>query len=239
MTRLALIASAIALCAVSSAHAKGLDDYRTIHVSAEHQVKMMPDMAVVHFAIFAEHTKADVAKEEADQQLSGVKKLLNTHKIASKHLKSGHISVQPRYRYHKGRDRTLEGYQVSYALQLTVHDLNLVGQLLQGFTEAGISRVNNVHYTLHDDEQAKSDALLAAMKKARAKAMMLAQAEGDKLGEALKISEGHVSFNPHPVMMRGARMMVADAESAKAAEAPPVGELDISASISVIYELDE
>ena len=240
MKRLLPVVGFVALAMSPPAQAEGLDDYRTIHVNASHQVKVAPDMAVVHFSVRTENDEVDVAKKEADTQLRAVKALLKEQDVDAKHLKTGHVSVQPRYSYHKGRDRKLEGYQVSYSLELKLKPMSSLGVILQKLTSVGITNINNVHYDLEHKDEARNKALVSALQKAHEKAAMLAKAEGEKLGSVLKIHEGQGGYHPRPMMgMRSAPMMMADAKTAENGELPPAGELDMSASVSVIYELDD
>jgi uncharacterized protein len=213
--------------------------YHTVHVTGDYRVKATPDIAYVDFSITSENKEAEEAKQKADEQLRAVKEVAKRLGIEEKDLRTGYVSMQPRYTYLENRPPLLDGYTVSYNLTVTVRKLATIGNLVQQLVRAGVTQVNNVRYDLDDSESFKRDALKQAVANAHAKALVLASATGETLGGALRIQEGNVSYSP-PVMAYAmeARMVGADAAMSKSGgEAPPAGELDVSASVTIVYEL--
>ncbi len=228
------------LLAMPAAASEAFDE-RTLHVTGDHRVKIAPDIAYVSFSVHAEDTQSERAKKEADEKLRDVKHLAKSLGIEAKHLKTDHVSIQPRYTYRQNRDRKLEGYTVSYAIRMTVHELEKMGLIIERLVGAGIDRINHVQYALEDSEQAKRDALKQAVMKAKAKAEILAEAAGTALDDVIRIQEGYVRYQP-PVMAMRAAPMAMEAMSMDAGggsgEVPPAGELDVSAQVSIVYALE-
>jgi hypothetical protein len=223
------------------AHGAGKPRYHTVHVTGEYRVKAAPDIAYVDFSVTSENKEAEEAKRKADEQLRAVKDVAKRLGIEEKDLRTGYVSIQPRYTYLENRPPLLDGYTVSYNLTVTVRKLAEIGNLVQQLVKAGVTQVNNVRYDIDDSEGFKREALKQAVVNARAKAQVLADATGETLGGALRIQEGNVHYQP-PVVAYAmeARAMNADMAMAKSGgEAPPAGELDVQASVTIVYELQK
>jgi uncharacterized protein len=222
-------------------HAGDIERYHTVQVTGTYNVKAAPDIAYVDFTVLSDAKELEAAKAKADDVLRTVKAVSLRMGVAEKDLKTGYVSIQPRYTYLENRPPLLEGYNVSYTITMTVRKLDDLGKNVQRLVEAGVTQVNNVRYDLDQSEAFKQDALRQAVGNAKAKAAILAEAAGETLGGALQIQEGFVNYNP-PVMAFAAapRMMKAEMSAdASGGEIPPAGELDVSAQVSIIYELKE
>ncbi len=225
------------LMAATPTFSEGLDDYRTLHVSGNHEISVMPDTAMLSITAYGEDKDADASKTIADKQLRAIISITKKLGVDEKHIDTSAMRLQPRYSYRQNRDRELEAYETSYDVTIKLKALNKLGELLKQLTQSNISRINNIQYTLDDDAVMKEKALAGAMQHARKKAALLAKEAGVTLGKLLKIHEGEQQFsNPQPRMMRAMAMDSAQTESAVA---PPVGEMNISASVTAIYELDD
>ena len=210
----------------------------SLHVTGTYSVKATPDIAYVDFTVLADAKALNDAKEKADSILREVKQQVEKLGIEAKDVKTGYVSIQPKYVYRDNRPPLLDGYNVSYNLTLTVRKLESLGNAVQRLIGAGVTQVNNVRYDLDKSDQFKLDALKQAVANGHEKAKILATAAGSSLGSVIHIEEGGVSYNS-PVMPMAAPMMArADMAMEKSVgEIPPAGELNVSANVTLVYEL--
>jgi uncharacterized protein len=228
----------LACMTVFSARADDETQKRLLHVSGNYEVLKMPDRVVVSISAYGEDKDADASKKEADDQMKAVKSVTDQLKIPAKHVSTSSMQLQPRYTYPSNRDRILEGFETSYNITITLDAIDQLGTLLQSLSKNNISRIDSISYGLQDDTATKNEALAGAMKNARAKAQLLAEAAGVKLGAPVSIQEGQVSIPyPQPKMMM--RAMAMDAAVMESAEAPPAGELHVTANVSATYALED
>ena len=131
------------------------------------------------------------------------------------------------------------------SLDITVVDTTKLGQLMDATSTAGFEQggnpewgdLMNVYYTLSDSDKIRDTMLADAILNARAKAENMAKAAGAILGAVQQIQEGNSpNFNyPRPVPM----MAMTKAELTSSAPiAPPAGEQQMQASVTVTFELN-
>jgi uncharacterized protein len=224
-----------------AAQAEDCLKYHTLHVTGTYNVKAKPDISYVDFTVQSEAKEVAEAKKKADEVLRAVKDAATKLSIAEKDLKTGYVSIQPRYTYLENRPPLLDGYNVSYNLTMTVRKLETLGESVQQLVQAGVTQVNNVRYDIEDSESFKRDALKQATLNAKAKADVLAAATGETLVGALRVQEGSVGYNPSVIAMEAAPMMakMMSSDTSAGGEVPPAGELDVNAQVSIIYELKD
>lgn len=216
----------------------GEQQYRTVHVTGDYRVKATPDIAYVEFAVTSDAKQVEEAKQKADETLRGVKDVTTKLHIEQKDLKTGYVSIQPKYSYPQNRPPSLDGYNVSYTLTLTVRDLTMLGNVMQHLVKVGVNQVNNVRYDIDKSDQFKLDALKKAVINGNAKAKVLAESAGSTLGAVMRIEESGVNYSPPVMAFANARMVASDASMEKfSGEIPPAGELDVSANVTLVYEL--
>lgn len=217
------------------AEAGVIENSRTVQVSGEHTIYAMPDMAILQLSAFGDAVSVEQAKAQADAQLRAIKTVTSRAGIKDKHIMTSAMRVTPRYTYPQNRDRILEAYEVTYDIKLKLYDLSATGTLLQQLTTSGVNRIDGLNYMLENDNDVMKQALIAALHNAHDKADVIATASDASLGHALQITTSYAMPNP-PVMMRS--MMMSDKMSTEASVAPPVGELNVSAQVNVVYELN-
>ncbi|MFN8643319.1 MAG: SIMPL domain-containing protein [Candidatus Binatia bacterium] len=108
------------------------------------------------------------------------------------------------------------------------------GALIDAATGAGANRADSLQFTLEERGQAHSDAGQGRRRRARRQAEATAAALGVELGRIpAPVGGGPIA---HPKTFARAARLVAMAE---AAAAPPVeaGDVDVSATIQVTYEI--
>jgi hypothetical protein len=113
-----------------------------------------------------------------------------------------------------------------------VRDLDKLGATIDSLVNAGGNTFSGVTFAIENDAEIKNEARAQAMKTAIAKAELYAKASGLKVARIVTISEGY-EYSPQPVMMARAEM----AMDASAPTPVAAGEVGVTASVSVMFEL--
>jgi hypothetical protein len=121
------------------------------------------------------------------------------------------------------------GYTFSQTIEVTVRDLDLLGDALDAATRAGATSVDSLRFSLADPDKASANARSAAVADARARATALAAAAGTSLARVHTINE--TSYAP-PLPY-----YALEKDSAGSSIAVSPGSLEVTVNVSVIWEL--
>lgn len=207
-------------------------DVRTVSVSGHGTVSVVPDVADISAGV---QTTADTAAEAMDTVGTKSQALVDTLKglgIAAEDIQTSGLSLYPRF---TNDGSTINGYQASTSVTVTVHDVSTIGEVLDGLqglvgeelTLGGIS------FSYDDPEAVMAEARTAAIENAKVRAGQYADAAGAELGEILRIVESSVAT---PVFAR--EMSVAQDSAAGAPMAIEPGSQDLAADVSVVFAMD-
>jgi uncharacterized protein len=148
-----------------------------VRASGEATVTAKPDRAQVTIAVLTQASTAQAASAknatQTTQALDAVKRALG----ANGHVITTGYSILPDYQYSKdGSPAKVVGYKATNTVLVTVDDLSLVGKIIDSATSAGANNVNNIAFTLRNDEPVRAQALAEAAAKARSSAEAIAKA---------------------------------------------------------------
>ncbi len=221
-------AAAMLLGAIPAVFADNMKN--TITVSGTGTVQVKPDTAVVSIAVVTRNASVSAAVEENADLMLRVQSAIQTLGIAKADFSTSGYSIYQETNYRDGK--TEYGlYRVSNNLDITVRDIDAAGAVIDTAVSAGANQLNSVSFSATDTEQAVADAQRLAMQQAADNASVLSAAAGRKLGKAVTIQmTGYVQ----PRYELAADNMVM---TAKAATPIKPGTQNISASVTVIYEL--
>lgn len=240
---LALFLLAETITVAANFSRSGVPATDTITVQGDGQATLPPDVARISFSI--EHMLPTVAEAQAEttKQANAALDFVKKQGIADKDVKTLSYNISPQYSYPNPcpygtvcpaySSPKIIGYQVSETIQVTMHDLTAVGEMLGGLGKLGVQNVNGPAFAL-DDATAGYDAARAdAINKAKSQATLLANQLGVRLGKIVNFSESSGGY-PYP-MMYG----LGGVKERAAASTPnvPVGENTYNASVSITYEI--
>lgn len=231
---LAGIAAAV-LLAGSAAYGQQAEQLRTIGVSGQGEVRAEPDRATVTLGVESRKPKLEDARAAVAKTVDGVLKLTRDLKIDPKLVRSTRVNVQPEYNWNasNANERTLIGYYVSRQVEVELHDLEKLGQLLERSTDLGVNQLGDPRLDSSKRQDLVREALAKAVVDARQNAEVIAKAAGAKLGTARTIN-ANTEYSQPPVPMVRAMAM-----EAKAAGGAPYqsGEMTFNATVNVQYDL--
>ena len=206
-------------------------DRNSVSVNATGKVKVTPDVAYTTVGVVTQRKKMQDAQTANRELMNAVVKALKAAGLTDDDIRTVNYSVYPVYDYTDGAKIT--GFEVNNSVELTIRDIEKVGAVLDAAAAAGANTSYSVRFDLLDKEPAYNKALTAAMESARAKADTLAAAGGFTIKGVISVSEGYSST---PVYY-DYRAAAAPAEEAAEPTYISAGDMDIKASVSVVFEI--
>jgi uncharacterized protein YggE len=204
----------------------------TVSVDGVGNVVTTPDTASVVIGVNIIDPTLSSAQEKASTQMAAVIAALKEAGIDEKDIQTVNYSVSIMQNYDSnGNPSTIEGFQVSNQVNVTVRDLSKLGSILDSVVSQGANAIYGISFYVDDPTAAESQARALAVENAKQKADELAAAAGMKVGNVIAISETSSYYPMYGVAGRS-EMAAADASTPIQA-----GSTTISISVSVTYEL--
>ena len=208
---------------------------RTISVSGSGKAILSPDIAYINIGVHTESKDAAEAVSDNTQQAKDLKDTLVEAGVDESDIQTINFSIYPRQEYDSEGKPTGEiTYIVDNSVQVTVRDLDNLGELLNQAVASGANMINGIQFDVADKTEALSKARLDAVKNAHTIAEELAQAAEVTLGEVQSIST-YTSGLPTPMFEgRGG----AEAVMAEAPVPISPGQMVITIEVSVVYFIE-
>lgn len=211
-------------------------------LSAEGRSTRTPDLAAFSAGVTSQGKTAGEALAINSAEMNKVVAALRKAGIADRDIQTSNLSLNPIY----APQRTLPngevvppqpviiGYQVYNTVNVRQRDLANYGRVIDTLVAAGANQVNGPSFEMDNPDAALDEARAQAMAKARDRANLYAKAAGLRVVRILSISESG-GYAPPPIMYARAAM----ADMAAPPPPPPVapGELQMTANVSVLFEL--
>ncbi|HVS75805.1 MAG TPA: SIMPL domain-containing protein [Steroidobacteraceae bacterium] len=205
----------------------------TIQVTGQAKVSAAPDRVYIEIGVTAQAQKADAAASQNARRLSAVIAAVKQAAGSGAQLTTTEYSIGPNYRYpHDGGTPTIVGYTASNVVRVRLDDLRRIGAVIDAATQAGSNNVQDLRFSLRDEQAPRSEALREAARNARQDADALADALGLRIVRVLSADEQSPVSVPRPVYRQF--------KLAAAAAAPtPVepGTIDVDASVTLTVEV--
>lgn len=218
-----------------------------ISVSATSSEKVTPDLLIIQLKVVTEDTNAKDSQEENADVMEELKAELKTLGVPDNEVKSSSYSVQPITRSEKRCDSygtcnwhsVVTGYRTIHAITLSLTNLSLGGDVLDGATGVGTNQtfVDYVQFTLQDETRrsVEKSLLKEAALEATDKAGEIAKGLNATLGKPLAASES-IYYPSYQYIYRTDYALEAGAPSAPSTELS-AGEMEVSATVSASYEI--
>ena len=207
---------------------------RTISVSGQGKAAARPDMATIQTGVVTTSATAKEALAANNRAMEKVIGVLTTKAIAEKDIQTSGFSVQPEYRRtpRGGRSNEITGYRVSNQVRVRVRDVARLGEVLDALVQAGSNQISGVSFGIAKPDDITNEARRAAIKDARRRAELYAEATGVEVGQVVSISEQAIQM-PRPQYL--ARAAMAEASAVPVA----TGEQEVSATINIVYAIED
>ncbi len=148
-------------------------------------ISVDPDIANINIFITSSNASSSQATKDVNKKTDKVINALVDSGIKESDIITTGFNVYPNYDYNKSSP-VLTGYEASHGLNITVRDINKVGEIIDIAVANGADGINNVSYGVSNEQEYYDQALTLAIKDAMRKGQVMANASG--LGDAQVIS---------------------------------------------------
>ena len=191
MKRILLIVMAALLVCAPALPALGEETGgRLITVGGTAVVTLAADTASIQIGVNTQKETVQEAQKENARIMAAVMEAIRGAGIDDKDIMTSQFNVFSNYEYGvdpSGKESRTLYYQVQNNVTVTIHDLSLIGPVLDGAMEAGANTTYGITFSSSQANEAYQKALTRAVEDAMQKARVLAQAAGVKLGNLMSV----------------------------------------------------
>jgi len=213
-------------------------DKKTVTVNGQYTMSLSPSKAEIYLGVDTQAVTAKESQQDNADIVDAVRKALYAKGLSSVDIETTSYSIYPVYDYPKSCDTCpytaprISGYKTNHLLKIKTTTIDKVGQYLDAAVGAGANDVSSIVFTITDEEKNSiyKQALTEAAKDAKSKADSIAAGLGAHITGIVSAAEGSTYIVPYY------RTLAAGAESGASTQVSP-GAIEVSASLSVVYEI--
>lgn len=204
----------------------------TMTVQGVGSVKVDANRAGISLGVREVAEEVMTAQSRVNERIAAIVDALKAMGLADDAITTNGLGIYPNYNYDAGE--TISGYTAYNNIYVTVTDVNNTGAYIDAAFAAGANSLDYVEFSAADTEKAAAQALTLAVESARAKAQVIADAAGVKLGGILEIRDGSDSAYEGALYARNAVESDAGAGTSVMASKQTV-----SAAVSITFVLED
>lgn len=247
---LALIAGVFALTAFGLSALKQAKYWMngpvTVNVVGEGEIKAVPDIGTFTFGVRGEGADATTAQNMSAEDINTISDFLRDSGVEDKDIETSNYNLNPKYRWEQrvclpgtfcgGGEQIADGFEVYQTITVKVRNLDQSGALISGVGERGATDISGLSFTIDDTDVLKDQARKEAIEDARAKAKLLADQLGVRLGKMVSYYEDEGGYMP---MMYDSysKEMGMGGDTMSIEPAMPVGEESVKVKVNITYEV--
>ena len=148
------------------------------------------DTAIVSLGVSARDADVLKAQQKANETIAAIRAVLAENGIPPEDINTGYVNIYAMYDYVNGTEE-ITAYNANSTLAIRLTDMAVVGEVIDLAFGAGANVLNGVEFSASDTEEARAESLKLAVQDARAKAEVLAEAEGLKIKAIESMAEGN------------------------------------------------
>jgi len=239
---IALLVGAYAVYSYTATYADSMNS-RSFSITGEAKMSVKPDIAEISFGVNSEGGK-DIAKLQADntEKMNKIIDFIKKEKIAEDDIQTTVYSIEPRYQYSycvglpACPPAEIVGYSVRQSVKIKIRDFSIISKVLAGLVAGGANNISQLSFTVDDPDSLLGQVRGEAVKRAQAKAEILAKTAGFKLGELISIDDNYGLYSDVAYGVGGGPEAIS---LNKAAVAPTIeaGSKELSASVMLRYAI--
>lgn len=223
----------LALCLLATPALSLASSGNALRVQGNASLKVAPDIATLYVGYSVEDMQSATAQQKSAETIDAIVAALTDAGAAEDDISTASLQTYPVYNYTEA-GQSLAGYRVEHMLAVHIDDLDLVGTLLDVALSAGANQANSISYESSREKEVYLQALALAVDNATRKAEALAVASGLWLGSLCEVNEA----STYGGVARYAEAMAYDSASGSSAsmgKSIMTGDLEISASVELVY----
>lgn len=211
---------------------------RLLPVTAVSEIKMAPDTATITAGVLTTGKNASETATENAAKMTAVFDALNRASIPRSQIQTTQLSLSPQYDYETKKKPRIKGYIANNIVTVETQDLNKITPIIDALVSAEANNVRSVQFSLSDPDAAKAKVLEEAIKKARAKAQLIARSAGVTLGQLQSINVDSGGYSPYnrnydEIVVTGGGGGGGGGVSTPVSQ----GELTVKATVNLVYEM--
>jgi uncharacterized protein YggE len=215
-----------------SATAQEFRQMPLITTNGEGKIKITPDQVAISVSVESKGDKAADVKKTNDTKIDAVIKYIKKMGVPAEDYQTQRVYLNDEYDY----DKKKHNYVATQTIRILLKDIKKYDPLMEGLVETGINGINGIEYLSSQMDKHKTEARRLAVLDAKKKATELASALGQSIGSAFTVNDNSTGNYPQP-RYEMAMMKVADGLLGNQTLA--VGELEVSANVSVSFVLNQ
>jgi uncharacterized protein YggE len=212
---------------------EGTENLKTISLTGSGSSSAQADQATVNLGVQVISELANEAIGENAETMTAVIEAIKALGVSEDDIVTTSYSVYPQYDWTE-EGRVFVGYSVTNLVQVTVKDLDIVGDVIDAAAVAGANQINGISFELSDAkrEELKTNAYIAALTDAQDKADVIAETLGLTISGVQSVTE--YSYTP----VRSYEMYEESVamDGAMRASTPIVsGDLSVTVSVHIVF----
>lgn len=220
--------------AVPTLISESTDIQKTISLTGAGIASATADQATLNLGVEVTKDTAGEAISENANLMAAVIEALKNQGISEEDIKTTNYNVYAQYDW-KEDGRELVGYTVSNMVQVTVKDIDNVGNVIDVAGEAGSNSINGISFGLSEEKMAelKTAAYILALGDAQDKGDLIADTLGLTITGVQSVTEN--SYTPVRTYMEYAEAGMDMAVSSKAPTPIVSGDLSVSVNVHIVF----
>src|SRR3546814_5433794 len=133
--------------------------------------------------------------------------------VAARDIATANVQLSPQYRYGENQPPVITGYQATNSVSIRFRDIAKSGTILDALVKQGANQIDGPNLSLDNPDAAPDEARADAVKRARARAELYANAAGLHVARIVTNSESGSNPGyppPRPVMYAARAEAAAD-----------------------------
>lgn len=203
--------------------------------SGQGEAKVTPDRASVMVNVQTRAATATAAAAENASRTRAVLDAIGRLGLSKEQLSTEGYTVYPEMQYDKnGGTPRVTGYVVTNTVRAETKRPEQAGAIVDAALVAGANMINSLSFYASSIDEARRQAIAAAVASARADAEAMARAAGGTLGSLIELSTGGPTIPPRPMYDMAIR------KSSMQAEATPVnpGQQTVTVSVQAKWQFN-
>lgn len=204
----------------------------TVTVIGEGLVYMDADQATFYVGVRETGDDVMFAQNAVNERIANIIAAFEGLGIEKKDMATNSINIYPTYDYSEKGEK-ITGYTAYNSICVMTKNIDKVGEYIDAAFAAGANTLDSVNFSASDTSEASKKALTLAVKSARNKAEVLAEAAGMKITGVHEINE-QSAYSYGNGMLRYAESAAMDAV---AGTQVMTSQLQVCANVSVTYTM--
>lgn len=210
----------------------------TITVTGREEVKVVPDMAQIEYAVYTQADTADACQTENAENLNKTIETLKGLGVGENSIQTSAYGLNPIYDWNSG-NQEITGYEMTTRITVSDIPIDQAGTILSQSVVAGVNQIDAVSYFSSNYDASYQEALKGAIAVAQAKAQAIAEAGGKTVAGIVNVEE--YGYNPEVRYSNysgsGARAVEETAAAAMDMGVMP-GQVSVEAQVNVEFAIE-